>query len=138
MGPQVSGILESSVYVDDIDRSVEFYTRLFGFDTLTRGKRICALSVSDRQVFLIFQKGGSTDPTEFPGGVIPPTDGDGELHVAFSVTGEELEEWRKWLGENEIEIESAVKWGRGGRSIYIRDPDNHLIELVTPGCWAIY
>ena len=27
---------------------------------------------------------------------------------------------------------------RGGHSVYFRDPDGHLIELVTPGCWQIY
>jgi len=27
---------------------------------------------------------------------------------------------------------------RGGHSIYFRDPDGHLLELATPGLWAIY
>jgi hypothetical protein len=26
----------------------------------------------------------------------------------------------------------------GGASLYSRDPDGHLLELITPGCWAIY
>ncbi|MDQ3753396.1 MAG: glyoxalase, partial [Acidobacteriota bacterium] len=30
------------------------------------------------------------------------------------------------------------KWNRGGTSLYFRDPDNHLLELATPGLWAIY
>jgi catechol 2,3-dioxygenase-like lactoylglutathione lyase family enzyme len=37
-----------------------------------------------------------------------------------------------------VNIESRVKWPRGGESIYFRDPDDHLVELVTPGTWAIY
>ena len=28
--PAVTGILESSLYVDDLDRAVEFYQRVFG------------------------------------------------------------------------------------------------------------
>jgi len=31
-----------------------------------------------------------------------------------------------------------VDWPRGGRSLYFRDPDQHLLELITPGCWSIY
>lgn len=26
----------------------------------------------------------------------------------------------------------------GGESVYVRDPDGHSVELVTPGLWAIY
>ena len=29
-------------------------------------------------------------------------------------------------------------WERGGRSLYFRDPDQHLLELATPGTWPIY
>jgi catechol 2,3-dioxygenase-like lactoylglutathione lyase family enzyme len=42
------------------------------------------------------------------------------------------------LQERGIAIESAVDWPRGGRSLYFRDPDRHLLELITPGCWSIY
>jgi len=31
-----------------------------------------------------------------------------------------------------------VKWSRGGESLYFRDPDDHLVELATPGIWATY
>ena len=37
-----------------------------------------------------------------------------------------------------IEIESEVTWTRGGRSLYFRDPDGHLVELATPGVWEVY
>lgn len=136
--PPVGGILESALYVEDIDRSVDFYQRLFGFDVLTRGRRICVLNVAGSNVLLIFQRGSSTSPTRTPGGVIPPTDGAGELHMAFRIDAESLDEWRQWLAENGVETESEVKWERGGISLYFRDPDRHTIELVTPGTWAIY
>ncbi|MGH9962465.1 MAG: VOC family protein, partial [Pyrinomonadaceae bacterium] len=64
--------------------------------------------------------------------------GTGSLHLAFSIESEEWEPWEHWLSQHNIPIESRVQWERGGQSLYFRDPDNHLVELVTPGCWAIY
>ena len=37
-----------------------------------------------------------------------------------------------------IEIESRVTWPGGGTSLYFRDPEGHLLELLTPGVWQIY
>ena len=42
------------------------------------------------------------------------------------------------LGEQGVAIESKVEWPRGGASLYFRDPDGHLVELITPGCWEVY
>jgi catechol 2,3-dioxygenase-like lactoylglutathione lyase family enzyme len=42
------------------------------------------------------------------------------------------------LREAGVAIESETHWERGGRSVYFRDPDQHLIELVTPGIWPNY
>lgn len=32
----------------------------------------------------------------------------------------------------------ATHMGRGGCSVYFRDPDGHLLELATPGVWINY
>ena len=37
-----------------------------------------------------------------------------------------------------VAIEGRNDWSRGGRSIYFRDPDRHLLELATPGLWSVY
>ena len=132
MPPALEGILESSLYVSDVMRSVEFYKRIFGFEVISDfGGRGCAMKAGERQVLLLFKKGGSV-ATE------TPHDGDGELHLAFAIAAAELGRWEAWLEENGIAIEEKHPWERGGVSLYFRDPDRHLLEVVTPGVWSIY
>jgi catechol 2,3-dioxygenase-like lactoylglutathione lyase family enzyme len=136
--PSIAGILESSLYVADVGRSARFYQDLFGFDELARDERLCALGVGGRQVLLIFQKDGSREAVRTGGGHLPPHFGSGQLHVAFAIAAPEFEAWRKTLADKGIAVESIITWPRGGRSLYFRDLDGHLVELATPGVWAIY
>lgn len=130
--PAVKGVLETSLYVEDLDRSERFYQMIFGFETIDRDPgRLNALSVGGRQVLLLFKKGASADAEV-------PTDGSGELHLTFAIPAQELEAWEKWLAQNGIPIEQKRGWDRGGQSLYFRDPDRHLLELATPGVWSIY
>jgi catechol 2,3-dioxygenase-like lactoylglutathione lyase family enzyme len=136
--PSVSGILETALYVEDLQRSTQFYQSLFGMELLAADERLSALSVAGRQVLLLFRKKASLHPTVLPGGTIPPHDGDGHLHMAFAIPATELEAWEDLLREKKVPIESKVAWERGGQSLYFRDPDGHVIELATPGIWSIY
>jgi len=132
MNPKTNGILESALYISDVPRSIKFYERIFGFRVISDfGERGCAMQAGERHVLLLFKKGGSlTIPT--------PHDGDGELHLAFAIPAEELTRWEAWLAEKGISIEEKRAWERGGHSLYFRDPDRHLLEVVTPGVWSIY
>src|SRR5215469_10331826 len=123
MRPKVEGLLESSLYVADLTRSIQFYKHIFGFRLISDfGERGCALEAGSRQVLLLFKKGASR--------TIPaPHDGDGELHLAFAIRAEELTGWEAWLAENRIEVEQKAVWESGGQSLYFRDPDRHLIEV---------
>ena len=136
--PTVGRVLETSLYVDRLERSISFYTTLFGFEKLVSDDRFCALNVFGQQVLLLFRKRGTTEPMVFPGGILPPHDGDGQTHLAFTIEAQDEEEWTRSLRAAEVAIESRVTWPRGGFSLYFRDPDGHLLELVSPGCWAIY
>lgn len=138
MPPKLDAVLETSLYVADMNVSVEFYHTVFGFETLNADERFCAFNVSNRQVLLLFRRGATTEPMVISGGVIPPHDGTGQLHLAFAIPAAEVTAWESWLSEKSIAIESIVHWERGGTSLYFRDPDGHLLELVTPGLWAIY
>ena len=132
MAPNTQGILESSLYVEDVARAAEFYRKIFGFRVISDfGGRGCAMAAASRQVLLLFKKGGSR-------GHDTPHDGDGELHLAFAIAPEELAAWEGWLAENGIAIEEKRTWELGGCSLYFRDPDRHLLEVATPGVWSIY
>jgi catechol 2,3-dioxygenase-like lactoylglutathione lyase family enzyme len=132
MPPKTDGILESSLYVSDVSRSVRFYEETFGFRVITDfGERGCAMHAGTCQVLLLFKKGASR-------AIQSPHDGDGELHLAFAIPSAELPNWESWLRTREIPVEEKKKWELGGWSLYFRDPDRHLLELATPGTWPVY
>jgi catechol 2,3-dioxygenase-like lactoylglutathione lyase family enzyme len=132
--PRVDGVLETALYVADLDRSAAFYRDVFGFEVVDSGERLVALCVAPRQMLLLFRKGASSRPPL----VLPPHDGDGELHLTFAVPAGEIGRWADWLRERGIPIEQDKTWGRGGRSLYFRDPDRHLLEVASPGVWSVY
>ncbi len=137
--PPVQGMLEFGLYVQDVSRAADFYHNLFGFPVLLSNERIAALDLEGPQVLLLFKQGASSEPMTVPGGgLLPPHDGEGTTHVAFAIQESDVEPWGRWLQEQEVEVESKVEWERGGRSLYFRDLDGHLLELVTPGVWETY
>ena len=133
---KVKGILESSLYVADLKISGDFYRDIFEFETLFCDERLCALKVCDTQVLLLFKIGASLKGEPTPGGVIPPHDGHGQLHLAFHVEKQEMGAWREKLQMKGIPIESEVRINNG-YSIYFRDPDNHGLELTCPELWIL-
>jgi catechol 2,3-dioxygenase-like lactoylglutathione lyase family enzyme len=130
--PAINGLLETSLYVDDVQRSAEFYQSLFGFAPIVVSERLIAMAVKKGEVLLLFKK---RESLKLPVG---KHDGDGQLHLAFAVDASEVEPWRALLSERNIPIEEEINWERGGVSLYFRDPDGHLLELGSPGIWSNY
>jgi catechol 2,3-dioxygenase-like lactoylglutathione lyase family enzyme len=89
-------------------------------------------------VLLVFKRGALLEAQAMPGGTIPPHDGSGPLHVCFAVSSEDLPLWEARLAEHGVAIEGRVTWPPGGKSVYFRDPDGHMLEVMTPGTWRIY
>ena len=99
MRPRIDGILESSLYVSDLDRSVRFYEEIFDFPVIMDFReRGCALQAGPRQVLLLFKKGASRN-------IPSPHDGDGELHLAFAISAGEFAEWDPKLAQKRARIE---------------------------------
>jgi catechol 2,3-dioxygenase-like lactoylglutathione lyase family enzyme len=133
--PSIHGVLETCLYSDDLARAARFYQDTLGLRVLEAGERLCVFVVTDQQVLLVFRRGSAADPVPTAGGVIPPHDGIGALHVAFAVSKGDFSAWEKYLGSRGVPIESKVRWSSGGESLFIRDPDGHLLELATQGLW---
>lgn len=138
MKTQITGIIETCLYVKDLKASIGFYKELFEFEILTQDERFCAFSVSGKNVLLLFKQGATNEAATTPGGIIPGHSSEGPAHVGFSIPAEQLSEWKEKLAQHKVSIESTVMWPRGGQSLYFRDLDNHLVELLTPGVWTIY
>jgi len=131
--PRVNGILETSLYVQSAARSAEFYHRVFGFEPLEANElpndetRLRPMRAGDRSVLLLFKRGAT-----------PDTSAVGAIHIAFAIARSDLARWEHWLAEQGIAIEQRKTWKYGGEALYFRDPDGHLLEVVTPGVWSIY
>lgn len=136
--PKLDRVIETAIYVDDLDRAAAFYEQVMDLAVMVCDARFRAYDIGGESVFLVFYRGATLDTVQLPGGTIPPHDGHGPLHLAFGVTADELPAWEQRLNEKKVPIEARTDWPRGGKSIYFRDPDNHLLELVTRGVWTIY
>lgn len=137
----MEGVVETVLYVDDLARGVAFYRDVVGLVPKEGdGVRFQAFDPGGRGVLLLFKRGATLEPVpvENGGGVIPPHDGSGPHHVGFAIAAEAYEPWRRRLEAAGVKIESEGRWERGGRSLYFRDPDGHLVELITPGIWESY
>jgi catechol 2,3-dioxygenase-like lactoylglutathione lyase family enzyme len=142
----ISRLLETALYVDDVERSCDFYQRVLGLGPVLQttaekdlpNRAFAPLDMPGGQVLLLFKKGTAAKTATLPGGAIPPHDGSGRLHLAFAISLSELNAWRARLAAHGVAVEGEMTWPRGGTSLYFRDPDGHLVELATPGLWPTY
>jgi len=134
--PPFDGILETALYVDDLDTARDFYRVVMDLPEIFADDRMTALGVGDDRVLLLFKRGASAEAIEVPGGTIPPHDGAGPIHIAFAVDDTDLPAWESHLSDCDVPMEALTEWPDRGRSIYFRDPDGHLLELVSRRLWA--
>jgi catechol 2,3-dioxygenase-like lactoylglutathione lyase family enzyme len=133
--PAIEGLLETSLYARDLKRTASFYRDLLGLKALVDSPRLMAFEIARRSVLLVFQAGETEQDVVDPAGTIPGHDGRGRLHVAFSISADDLAAWRQRFAERGVDIVGEYRWPRGGVSLYARDPDGALVELATPGLW---
>ncbi len=130
---QIEGILESCLYVDDLDAAEEFYCRVLALKVHSR--------VEGRHVFLHCGKGMlllfNPDSTSVFNGIVPTHGAHGPGHVAFATEQDQIPGWKDHLHQEGVEIETEVPWPHGGHSIYFRDPAGNSVELATSQVWGL-
>lgn len=142
--PTINGVVEAALYAEDLARSAAWYQDLFGFERELSNEFICVFRIVPHQVFILFPRSIAQQlpPTSPPpiafSGTIPGHGGNGRMHVAFAISPSDLASWEERLDAKGIPVESKVHWKRGGYSLYFRDPDQNLLELITPGLWSSY
>jgi catechol 2,3-dioxygenase-like lactoylglutathione lyase family enzyme len=130
---RVQRVLETCLYVDNLDVAEIFYTTVLG---LTLDSKVPGRHVFFRcgdAMFLLF----NPRTTSQPGGDIPPHGTLGSGHVAFATSAAELPAWRQQLQDQGVPIEAEVTWPGGGQSLYFRDPAGNSLELATPTIWGL-
>src|SRR5919201_5728398 len=97
-------VIETCLYVDDLDRAARFYEQVLELTALTSDSRFRAYDVGGKSVLLLFKRGATLETVRMPGGPIPPHDGHGPLHVALAIPAAELAAWERRLADQGIVI----------------------------------
>jgi len=131
-GPAVQKVVETGIYVKDLQRAEKFYRDVLGLEPVGREAGRHAFFRAGLSMLLLFRADATLREKK-----LPVHGASGSQHFAFQVKSEDLGSWRERLRENDVVIESEVDWPNGGHSIYFRDPEGNLVELITPGVWPI-
>jgi catechol 2,3-dioxygenase-like lactoylglutathione lyase family enzyme len=133
---EIQGILEASLYCDDLESAERFYEEVLELRLISRQEGRHAFFRCGEGVLLLFDPDRTSSVvTEVSGQPIPLHGARGPGHLAFRADLEDMDRWRRRLEEHGVEIESDVSWPRGGRSLYFRDPAGNSLEVATPELW---
>jgi catechol 2,3-dioxygenase-like lactoylglutathione lyase family enzyme len=134
---QPSAILESALYVTDLDAAEAFYRDVIGLERIAKVDGRHVFFRCGQGVLLLFNaeatKHKPPPDAKLP---VPPHGTVGEGHLCFSATAQEIDQWKTALERRGIDVEADFEWPSGGRSIYFRDPSGNSIEFAEPVIWG--
>jgi catechol 2,3-dioxygenase-like lactoylglutathione lyase family enzyme len=113
--------------VDDVDESIAFYTKLFGFEVLTSAAPAFA-DVKRGSLRLLLSGPKSSAGRPMPDGTKPGPGGWNRIH--FLVDDIDAEVVR--LRESGATFRNDVIEGPGGKQILLEDPSGNVVELFQP------
>jgi len=142
MAPKLGQIVETILYTSDLSKLAAWYKDVLGLEPFIETLPVVVgFSLPNNTILLLFNRDVITQDRELEGGVIPKhgtVTGLGQ-HIAFACAdANELDEWEKHFQEKGVEVTARMRWEKGGRSVYVKDAEGHVIEIMTRGVWAVY
>lgn len=132
---RLTGLHHLTAIVRDLDRTTGFYRDVLGLKLVKQGTSDD--DASARHFW--FSLGGTGEPgtlisfLEYPQLQPAQTGVGGVQHFAFVVeSAAEQEAWVSYLRGRGVQCTDVFDRG-GFRSIYLRDPDDHIVEIATRG-----
>jgi catechol 2,3-dioxygenase-like lactoylglutathione lyase family enzyme len=113
--------------VDDVQASVDWYTRHLGFELLTSAAPAFA-DVARGQMRLLLSGRTSSAGRPMPDGAEPVPGGWNRIHIVVEDLASEVARLRA-AG---VSFRNDIVKGPGGSQILIEDPSKNLIELFQP------
>lgn len=133
-----SAILESALYVTDLDAAEAFYRDVLGLERLTHVDGRHVFFRCGRGVLLLFNADATAvppaDDARLP---VPPHGARGPGHLCFAAAATEIAAWKQRLEALGVTVEADFEWPQGGRSIYFRDPSGNSLEFAEPRIWGL-
>ena len=128
----IDRVLETILYVDDLDAAERFYGDVLGLELDSRKDGLFVFFKCGAGMLLLFEPRAAS-----AGRNVPAHGAQGPGHVCFAVAERDLGDWQERLQAAGVAIEQEVGWPRGGRSFYFRDPAGNSLELATPKIWSL-
>ena len=135
---QPAAVLESALYVADLDAAERFYGEVLGLDRIAKAEGRHVFFRCGQGVVLLFDAEATREPlapdARLP---VPPHGAVGDGNLCFAATEVEIDRWKAHLTAHGVAIEAEFEWPKGGRSIYFRDPSGNSLEFANPSIWGL-
>jgi len=130
---RLQGLHHVTAICSDLGRTTAFYRDVLGLSLVQEGHNA---DDPDARHFWFGDAAGSAGTLvsfmEYPAMEAGKVGTGSTHHVAFAVgSSAELDAWRDHLRSRDVQCTDVFERG-GLRSIYLRDPDGHIVEIATP------
>ncbi len=115
----VSGLVELTLEVRDLEALEAFYSEVFGMRVLKREDDRVWLAAGDRARLGLWLPGEKEFGDE----------GGAHVHYAFSSPPGQLDALVERLGERGVPVRGPEEHPGGDRSIYLEDPEGNVVEV---------
>ncbi|HBF31033.1 VOC family protein [Rhizobium sp.] len=133
----IEGILETALYVDDLNAAETFYAEVLGLEVILRQEDRHVFFRCGPGVLLVFNAEHSLIPAGPDMLPVPPHGAHGASHACFRIAGDRMDAMAARLTTAGIAIEADFHWPNGARSLYFRDPAGNSLEGAEARLWQI-